>query len=238
MSDASGARRAGRLFAEGVVVLASILIAFALDAAWDNSELARELDQDLQSVASEIEANIEQARFHVALDGRIVAASEALLGALDAVPEGGTAQVMDTVIWWNSMTPTFEPSFGAVDAVVASGRISAIDDRELSRRLASLRSEVDDAVEEEFEAQTYFESVQAPLVFERLDFSDLGYMSEPFAFGDISGGIPSRGAHAYPNTTAIRSAIEYRRYLYLQAISSIENLMVELEEILEMLEAR
>ena len=76
MSEASGARRAGRLFAEGVVVLASILIAFALDAAWDNSELARELDQDLQSVASEIEANIEQARFHVALDGRIVAAAQ------------------------------------------------------------------------------------------------------------------------------------------------------------------
>ena len=100
------------------------------------------------------------------------------------------------------MTPTFEPSFGAV--------------------------------EEEFEAQRYFESVQGPLVFERLDFSDLGHLSEPFALNDMS----SRGAHAYPNTTAVRSAIEYRRYLYLEAISSIEDLVAEMEGILAMLESR
>ena len=98
MSDASGARRTGTLLAEGAVVLASILVAFALDAAWDNNELARELARDLQSVASEIEANIEQARFHIEIDGRIVAASEALLEALNAVPDGDMAQVMDTVI--------------------------------------------------------------------------------------------------------------------------------------------
>lgn len=226
------------LLAEGLVVLLSILIAFALDAAWENRELRRELDQDLASVAAEVQANIEGAEGHIALAGRIVSTSNELLAALKASPEASTVAVVDTVVWWQAMTPTYEPSLGAIDAVIASGRMSAIEDRDLSRRLASLRSQIDDAVEEEFEAQRFFEMVQAPEVFEVLDLSTLSYLTEQFGGGGLTTGLGSRQEVSYPNSTSIRSAIEYRRYLYLDAIGSLQRVVEELEGIQAGLAAR
>lgn len=238
MTDRDRRPRTRALLAEAVVVVLSILIAFALDAAWDNRELGRELDQDLASVAAEIRANIEVAGFHIALANRVADASGELLRALRAAPDGEDVAVVDTLVWWQTMTPTYEPSLGAIDAVAASGRMSAIEDRELSRRLASLRSSIEDAVEEEYEAQTYFEAIQAPRVFAHLDFSDLHYITDQFVGAAMTEPLESRQSVAYPNSPEIRSAIEYRRYLYLEAVASLRDIVQELEGIQSMLAAR
>ena len=203
MTDLVPRPRARALLAESVVVILSILIAFALDAAWDNRELGRELDQDLVSVAAEVQTNIETAGFHIALANRIVDSSADLLEALRAAPDGEDVAVVDTLVWWQTMTPTYEPSLGAIDAVAASGRMSAIEDRELSRRLASLRSVIEDAVEEEYEAQTYFEAIQAPQVFRRVDLSDLSYLTDQFVGSAMVAPLESRQLVDHPNSPEI-----------------------------------
>lgn len=116
--------------------------------------------------------------------------------------------------------------------------MSAIEDRELSRRLASLRSSLEDAVEEEFEAQTYFEAIQAPRVFARLDLSDLHYLTDQFVGAAMDEPLESRQLVDYPNSSEIRSAIEYRRYLYLEAVAAIREIVGELEGIQALLAAR
>ena len=238
MTDQDRGPRVRALLGEAVVVTASILIAFSLDAAWDNRELDRELDQDLASVAAEIQTNIEVAGVHIALATRIADSSTELLRALRAAPEREHIAVVDTLVWWQTMTPTYEPSLGAIDAVAASGRMSAIRNRELSRRLASLRSSLEDAVEEEYEAQSYFEAIQAPRVFARLDLSDLHYLTDQFVGSAMREPLESRQVVDHPNSTEIRSAIEYRRYLYLEAVASLRGVVADLEGIQALLAAR
>ena len=46
-----------RLVLEGLVVVSSILLAFALDAWWDEHELDQDVAQELQSVRRELEEN-------------------------------------------------------------------------------------------------------------------------------------------------------------------------------------
>ena len=70
-----------------------------------------------------------------------------------------------------------------MDAIVASGRLSAVDDREVQRRLAGLHAEIDDAVEEQWEAQQFFAATQAPELFGVLDLSELSYLSDQFSAG-------------------------------------------------------
>jgi hypothetical protein len=221
-----------RLLAEGVVVILSILIAFFLDASWDNAELARELGQDLLSVEEELRANIDSARDHVELVERIVGGSEGVLAAMTADRTASLVSVPDTAAWFQAMTPTFEASLGAVDALVASGRMSAVDDREVQRRLAGLRSAIDDAVEEQWEAQRFFEATQAPELFAVLDLTELSYLSDQFSSGLE---VESRRAVDYPNTTSMRSAVEYRRYLYMDTVRSLNRVIRGLEETVEML---
>lgn len=48
-----------RLLAEGVVVLASILIAFALDDWWDDRQLQAEMAGDLEAIQSLLHEEME-----------------------------------------------------------------------------------------------------------------------------------------------------------------------------------
>ena len=57
MPDSETRGRAGRLVAEGLVVLFSILAAFLLEGWRADRELAGELSQELVSVQRELEAN-------------------------------------------------------------------------------------------------------------------------------------------------------------------------------------
>ena len=238
MAGEDSGRRVRGLLLESAAVIVSILIAFALDAAWDNRELGRELEQDLASVAAEVQTNIQAAGTHIALAERIASSSSEILGVLRSAPDGTPVPVVDTLIWWQTMTPTYEPSLGAIEAVAASGRMSAIEDRELSRRLASLSSRIEDAVEEEYEAQSYFEAVQAPRLFAHLDLSELHYLTDSFVGAAMSEPLESRQSLSHPNSAEVRSAIEYRRYLYLEAVASLRDLVTELEELQALLAAR
>jgi hypothetical protein len=54
-----------RLLLEGLVVIASILIAFALDAWWADRQLTGEVVVDLQGVDRELAANVELVAFQI-----------------------------------------------------------------------------------------------------------------------------------------------------------------------------
>lgn len=54
-----------RLLLEGLVVIASILTAFALDAWWADRQLTGEVVVDLQGVDRELAANVELVTFQI-----------------------------------------------------------------------------------------------------------------------------------------------------------------------------
>ena len=72
------------LLLEGVVIVASIVLAFALDAGWDDMAEDRQLRQQLGSVQAEIRGNRDLVLFQVDLMERMIFAGEALVEAMDS----------------------------------------------------------------------------------------------------------------------------------------------------------
>ena len=61
-----------RIFAEGAAIVAGILLAFAIDAWWDDQVEIKEEQRLLAALANEFESNINVLREARTDDGRIV----------------------------------------------------------------------------------------------------------------------------------------------------------------------
>ena len=120
---------------EGAVIVFSILLAFGLDALWEERKQEREADLALASLRSELEVNLEacdavhQHHFHgVARFGEILELpDEAVLAMSDAeATEGYYAMCMPR---------TFDPALGTTNTVVSSGTFNILRDPELRSEL-------------------------------------------------------------------------------------------------------
>lgn len=138
-----------RVTAEGVVIVGSILLAFGIDAAWDGMQerseetrLLASLAEDFRTSRLEAESVISHYEETDRLLSRLQSLSDAELRS-DA-PDSITAMV-------NALASprTFDPTLGTLEALISAGKMNVLSDPELREALASVRTMVDDAKEEE-----------------------------------------------------------------------------------------
>jgi hypothetical protein len=120
---------------EIVAIVASILLAFAIDAWWDEWQEGREAQRILVDLREEFQTLGEDMELRV-VDWEEAEAAMARL--LDAARTGGAPPppVMDSLLYHLIWTSTFDPGTGALDALLSSGRLEWIDDLELRTQLA------------------------------------------------------------------------------------------------------
>ena len=153
-----------RITAEAVAIVASILLAFGIQAWWDDRA-----DQQLRVTAvsdllSDFEAN--QLQLSVWLEGteRIVAAHEHLLDALSQAGESGSVELPDSLLVAAVGVPTYQPIRATVDALFATGRLSLIRDPELQRLIALWLQALEDTAEDELFAAAIVTEGVSPLL--------------------------------------------------------------------------
>jgi hypothetical protein len=227
----------------------SIVAAFLLEGWREDRELARELTQELASVHLEIERNRELVALELAVLERITRAGRSLLDTLYVEPDGEFAPVVDTLaflgVGWQT---TFSPSLGALDGLVASGRLPQVTNAELRLDLAGLRDVLADAVEDEaFARQIAVEQLQ-PLIGERGDLRPLDLVDLDF-FGstDVEGvtpqerlshrGLQTTGYVSFPNSPSIRAAVASRLSWLSSAQAKFRQVLRHLERLSPLLEA-
>ena len=227
---------AARLAAEGLVVVVSILIAFALDAWWAERQLEREMAEDLAIVDYELAENIRLVKLTIDIMGRVVAANNTLISELQAQAESPNLEIADTTLYWGLfINPTLDPSLGGIDAWIAAGRLAGIDSPVLRQRLASVRGKVEDVVEEQRVARDIGLRTIYPLIQDEI--GDIGLVQDVFAAGlHIRQGasvqeIPTSGVIPVPNSGALRFALRARTIWYEAAIREMLDFQAELEEI-------
>ena len=223
-----------RRLSQGAVVVSSILIAFAVDALWEQSKERRDLNEDLSNITSELEENRARIVYHLDMAQRMADALDALYVLIDT--DGPTPLVPDTTVWLAHITPTFDPSLGAIDALIASGRMSVVDNPELSRRLAGLRGRVGDAVEEQVQAmEIHFARVLPEL--DDLDHRATRHISDAFWTQERIPGRPLeyRGEVAHPGSPALLTALSLRHTLYIVTIGELRSLLDEFDLIEELI---
>ena len=127
-----------RLMADAAAIVASILIAFALDAAWARHQDRLQEREILKGLADEFQANAEAVRLSIqagrnqaeTLD-RLLRLTPAEIRALD---DQETVQLAEIF----THRP-FDPEQAELDAVIASGSFDILQDPELKRALSGWR---------------------------------------------------------------------------------------------------
>lgn len=155
---------------EGVVVVVSILIAFGLDAWWEDRTKRADFLDDLINIQQELQSNLVTVDAAIGFQEGAVASIDVLLREASRVPAGNNLTLSDTIVFAAFLsTPSYDPSTGAVDALIASGRLSDLDDPELKAILTDFRTAVLDIREDELAARSAAHDKILPLFWENAD---------------------------------------------------------------------
>ena len=224
-----------RLLAEGVVVVGSILIAFALDAWWDNRREAASLHEALQGISRELASNRDLLIREMGTLDRIRGGGGAVLDLMYAAEDRDSIEVVDSLVFLiSNWAPSLEVSLGAVDALIASGRLAEIEDPELRLGLAGLRDRFADVVEDELVGRSIHVEQQGPLLSRLMDLGQLSRMDvEFFDGGDVARTpVPHHGRIVYPNTRELRNIIYRKVSWYGSARGEIRALIHHIDGLL------
>jgi len=137
-----------RLSAEGAAIVVSILLAFSIEAWWDNYQDRSEEQGILLGLKSEFEQNLAFIEIEISYRNAVI---ESILKIFDASVARTSIkpEVLDELIgditWWQNI----EYSRGAIDGLLQSGGLSLIENEDLRRVLASMPSRYDSTTRSE-----------------------------------------------------------------------------------------
>ncbi|UCC85061.1 MAG: hypothetical protein JSW46_09170 [Gemmatimonadota bacterium] len=172
---------------EGLVIVASILAAFALDRWWDDRRerveervtLAALQDEFLQARA-ELELYL---RVHRRIEGSVRSTVDALRSGLDRGVS--FVSIPDTALAWAYIPPTTQLSLGTLSGLLQSGRLGILQDPELRTALSGWAGMLGDLTEEETRSLEYVQYQLDPVLRKRVDVT--AFVSNKL-IGDLAAG--------------------------------------------------
>lgn len=163
---------------EGIVVVVSILIAFGLDAAWDErQERARE-ERVLATLAEDMRWNIEELDRATRGHELIRDATQELVRLMDAPPSDVSLMHFDTLMSHTINYWTYDPRIGAIEAVLRE--LDLIRDPELRAAIAAWPETLRDFREDEERGAAEVDDQILPYVQQPVP---IGVRSMDFGFG-------------------------------------------------------
>ena len=163
-----------RLSVEVVVIVSSILLAFWIDAWWDDRSDAVQQRALLEALAEDFRTARDE--FESTRNGHklVFQSMEQILHWAEAgsVPEEERQDVDGRLshFFWRQ---TFDPAMGAVDTILASGRLDLLTNSSLVSELTRWKSLVSDLKGRENDAVEHFYEVIYPFLSARLRIQDL-----------------------------------------------------------------
>ncbi|HYC50328.1 MAG TPA: DUF6090 family protein [Gemmatimonadaceae bacterium] len=145
----------GRIAGEIVIVVIGILIAFALDAAWERRSARAEEHAHLRALASDFQENVSRLEQHIRQEESISAASREML-ELAQRPGDTTGEAAGSLMGRVFNSGRYEPVMGAYEALVNSAGLTVIQDDSLRASLADFSARVSARYAERYSDELYF----------------------------------------------------------------------------------
>jgi len=137
-----------RILIEGVVIVVSILLAFGIDAWWEEQQDQAEEQRILSALLDEFIENNDILATTGEGHRREVRAMEDLLAAAESDELPATA-TLDTIFAKTLYVKHYNPRTGALSSTISSGRINLVRNSELRNRLAGWDAIISDLVLDE-----------------------------------------------------------------------------------------
>jgi hypothetical protein len=175
------------------VIVASILLAFAIDAWWDNVQEREEERQILIELRVEFEIN-QKILAQTAENHRRALNAMQNIVSLSKSEITVEAESLGTLFRRSLSTPHYNPATGALAATIGSGRLSLIRNVELRNRLAGWNAVISDLVLDE---QTRRDSVTHAIRPAFAEFGIGGADSETMTEADFNNALRSKQVLAH-----------------------------------------
>ena len=143
------ARDSRGLLAEGLLIVVSILVAFWIDAWWDERQDRVEEKRILNALRDEFLVNAEKIPSYMAGHQLSADYSAELIRTLHHAGPGGEVAVNVRHLGWTVSQSSTDPQSGALDTVLQSGELRYVRSPEVRLRLAAWPQLVVDATENE-----------------------------------------------------------------------------------------
>ena len=222
-----------RLSAEAAAIVGSILLAFWIDAWWDDQSDAKQERALLGALLQDFETARDEFGTTSAGHNKVFGSMEKILywaesGSVREDEQAEVDVVLSNVFW----TPTFDPPMGAVDTILASGRLDLLSNTTLVTEVTRWKSLVEDLNEREAAAANHFYQTVYPYLSANLNIQDLD-KDIPYP-----GGVPwpQQPANAYllvPNRD-FHNAIYVHWVLYWNVQTRLPKIADALDRIAEL----
>lgn len=142
-----------RLAAEAAAIIVSILLAFSIDAWWEQRQREAETRNTISNLVIEFADSAGEFERVISANRMVIEAADGVLEALAS--ESAPVLLDPDNVAGLLMVPTTDPQRGVLDALIASGDIGWIPNEKLRRALANWPAALDDLIEEERAAQVF-----------------------------------------------------------------------------------
>jgi hypothetical protein len=177
-----------RIFAEGIAIVVSILLAFGIQAWWEGRQDSAQARSLLLAMLDDFEAaatlldRVEAETSILARNGQRLIE----LGEQGPVSPDHSAQV-DSLLGSHFLRPVFDPPMGTVESLIASGRLDLVRNEELVAGLTNWASAVASLQRTQTDARRHFYDRLYPYLATRVDIEDLDkgfsqYLGHPLPF--------------------------------------------------------
>jgi len=225
-----------RLALESVVIIASILAAFALDTWWDNAQERREERETLEALRTEFSEARQTVEQYRSIQQRILNSLAFVSDSLNRALERGseTVSLPDTALAWAYMPPTTSVSLGTLQGLVGSGRLGILRDRELRSALGSWGYELAELAEEEAESRAIAYGDLDRTLRARMNTFGLWATADSLLKGTLS--PEARAAvRTVPVDTEVLGVIHLRQNLSLHTLDEFLPLLEALDSIVRLI---
>ena len=177
-----------RVVVEGIVIVGSILLAFALDAWWDGRNREAELRDQAEVVAREAGSAreaLERVRNVHDLNAELAAHLSSLLGQ---ATEGAAVTVSDTLVGPLLPQVTADVTTGSLEAFIAAGGLELIEDAETRRLLLDWPTRVEDLLDDQIYLRNFAAADLAAYLRSNFAVANAELRSFPWLAGKFGAG--------------------------------------------------
>ena len=225
-----------RIFAEGVVIVVSILLALAGEACWVTRIARQTAVSELESVLVELDEARQQIEVVGRQHPRLGSITVALQQDLEASSLDQVLTVPDTMLAGLLVLSVADPPTAVIDAFTSSGHLDEIRSPDLRRELLAWSSLLRDLRDDEILAREFQQSEVWPYLLSEVDIARAADLAADLVTGRLDVRLPGTvGAVQLRVTTSLKNLVALQaRFFRLLTRQSI-NAVTRLEEMAKLI---